>query len=325
MSKTDPKHSKSLSNGDKILIKEEKMETPIISSSASSMVTSTSSMKKHKSNKTFSLHRNETQPNMLSPVAAKSFHTRSYSSFSKSNNNNNNNSNSVGKQLDVRKSTKRKSNSQKKFQQLFPSVHNEIVIATYSCAYVKSLNLLHGEMFLTKNYICFYSKILSVENILIIKFQHILSVKKANHALIFPTAIRIETQNSGYQFTSFLSRTNTLEKLTTLLLGKPIYDKKKKSEPFNDSSKINTTSETSRDLYSHSCHNIGSEEDDYEVGDSDLTTDIMLINDEPINVDLNNNVIQKPVKTFFNDFIAYDQRKTAQVNKNTVSNSYYNY
>jgi len=101
--------------------------------------------------------------------------------------------------------------------------------------------------------------------------------------------------------------------------------KKKNSEPFNDLSKINTTSETSRDLYSHSCNNIGSEEDDYEVGDSDLTTDIMLINDEPVNVDLNNNVIQKPVKTFFNDFIAYDQRKTAQVNKNTVSNSYYNY
>lgn len=318
MSKPDPKHKKSLSNGESSL--KENMETPI-TSSASSMAASTSSIKKLNSTKKFSLHRNETQPNMLSPVATKSIHARSYSSFSKSSNNNNS---KILNSADLKRSTKRKSNSQKKFQQLFPSVHNEIVIATYSCAYVKSLNLLHGEMFLTKNYICFYSKILSVENILIIKFQHILSVKKANHALIFPTAIRIETQNSGYQFTSFLSRTNTLEKLTTLLRGMPLHDKNQ-SEQYNDSSKTKATGETSRDLYSRSCNNLGSEEDEYEAGDSDLTTDIMLINDEPVDVDINNNVLKKPVKTYFNDFIAYDQRKIVPINKSAVSSNYSNY
>ena len=37
------------------------------------------------------------------------------------------------------------------------------------------------------------------------------------HALIFPTAIRIETNNSSYSFTSFRSRSHTLDHLTTLL------------------------------------------------------------------------------------------------------------
>jgi hypothetical protein len=37
------------------------------------------------------------------------------------------------------------------------------------------------------------------------------------HALIFPTAIRIDTQNSSYSFTSFRSRSNTLDYLSRLL------------------------------------------------------------------------------------------------------------
>lgn len=72
-------------------------------------------------------------------------------------------------------------------------------------------------MFLTNNYICFYSKILSNENILIIRLTHVNSVTRAMHALIFPTAIRIVTKNSTYSFTSFRSRSNTLDHLTELL------------------------------------------------------------------------------------------------------------
>lgn len=108
--------------------------------------------------------------------------------------------------------------SNAKFHQLFPSVPiNETVVDTYSCAYVKSLNLLHGVMFLTRNFICFYSKILTSENIIILKLKHINSITKTMHALIFPTAIRIETKNSTYSFTSFRSRSHTLDHLTSLL------------------------------------------------------------------------------------------------------------
>ena len=76
---------------------------------------------------------------------------------------------------------------------------------------------MHGIMFLTQNYICFYSKILTSEIILIFKFEDINSIVKTMHALIFPTAIRIETKNSSYIFTSFLSRSNTIDHLIRLL------------------------------------------------------------------------------------------------------------
>lgn len=70
---------------------------------------------------------------------------------------------------------------------------------------------------MTNNYICFHSKILNHENILILKFTHINTIAKSMHALIFPTAIRIQTQNSTYSFTSFRSRSQTLTLLNRLL------------------------------------------------------------------------------------------------------------
>ncbi len=113
--------------------------------------------------------------------------------------------------------------SNERFHQLFPSVPvNEIVVQSelmtfllgkflislksicidqkkkgFSCAYIKSLNLLHGIMFLTSNFICFYSKILAHETILVFKWQHITTIVKTNYALLFPTAIRIETTKSN--------------------------------------------------------------------------------------------------------------------------------
>jgi hypothetical protein len=110
------------------------------------------------------------------------------------------------------------SKSNIKFHQLFPSISlNEHVIETYNCAYVKNLNLFQGVMFLSKNYVCFYSKILKQENILILNLSHINSITRTTHAKIFPTAIRIDTLNSSYVFTSFLSRSNTIDHLNNLL------------------------------------------------------------------------------------------------------------
>ncbi len=72
-------------------------------------------------------------------------------------------------------------------------------------------------MFLTQNFICFYSKIIKNENILKLKLTDIKEIFKTMHAVIFPTAIRINTQNSSYSFTSFRSRSHTLDHLLFLL------------------------------------------------------------------------------------------------------------
>ena len=89
-------------------------------------------------------------------------------------------------------------------------------LAAYSCGYMKSKNFHHGVMFLTANYICFYSKVLNHEHILIIRLEHVRAVVKTMHALIFPTAIRIDTNNSSYSFGSFRSRSQTYERLHAL-------------------------------------------------------------------------------------------------------------
>ena len=71
-------------------------------------------------------------------------------------------------------------------------------------------------MYLTNNYICFYSKILSSVNIIVLQWSHINSITKTMHALIFPTAICIDTNNSRYTFTSFRSRSHTYDNLIGL-------------------------------------------------------------------------------------------------------------
>ena len=90
-----------------------------------------------------------------------------------------------------------------------------LLFSAYSCAYIKSLNLYQGLLYLTNNYCCFYSKILSHETILVLRWFDIQAIRKTMH-LIFPTAISIDTNNSTYSFTSFLSRSTSYEHLVSL-------------------------------------------------------------------------------------------------------------
>lgn len=362
MPKVKKHHSKLLSDGDTIKISKN-INASISSSNMSSSASSVSigPLKKSQSTiKKISQKQNETSLNNISNADKKKItRPRSLSMLSRNSQidlNENSDSFIVSDMTDdpshidakdsQRKSSKNRSikRTNKKFHQLFPSVSiNETVIDTYSCAYVKSLNLLHGVMFLTKNYICFYSKILSTENILIIKLQSVISIKKTMHALIFPTAIRIETQNSSYQFTSFRSRSNTLDHLIRLLSN---YQQKlhaqsypRSNGPINEqnSSNLSKTSETTP----NSTHtDMVSEEEDYEEKDQDLTSELLSIHGEDLNDTNNNdfntihlNSCDTPVTTYFNNFIAYDKKQNNRctlngMNKNSVpfiANNCYNY
>lgn len=161
-------------------------------------------------------------------------------------------------------------------------------------------------MFLTKNYICFYSKILSAENILLIKLQHINTIKKTMHALIFPTAIRIETKNSNYQFTSFRSRSNTLDHLTKLLSsynentasdinqsnGNPVIGSSEAELLSKSDENVSTSRDVGELSIASTSTDLGSEEDE---GESNLTRELLAITDEESSqqVDANNNCMQQ--------------------------------
>lgn len=128
------------------------------------------------------------------------------------------------------------------------------------------------------------------------------------HALIFPTAIRIETQNSSYQFTSFRSRSNTLDHLIQLLGN---YQAQFASE--NDSIATSTQSDTignadpgqeesneNKKVVNTTFTDLGSDGEDDERADTsndtehNLTSELLsLTEDECQQVDANNNRLKK--------------------------------
>ena len=53
--------------------------------------------------------------------------------------------------------------------------------------------LLHGRMYVTNNFLCFYSNLFGVEKKIRIPFSHITLITKENTALVIPNAIAITT------------------------------------------------------------------------------------------------------------------------------------
>ncbi|OUC49311.1 GRAM domain protein [Trichinella nativa] len=62
--------------------------------------------------------------------------------------------------------------------------------ANYSCAYQKEI-LLHGRMYLSQNWLCFYSNIFKWETQVTIRYKDIVAVTKERTAKIIPNAIYV--------------------------------------------------------------------------------------------------------------------------------------
>lgn len=75
----------------------------------------------------------------------------------------------------------------------------------FTCA-VESAVLLHGRMFLTSKFLCFYSNLFGLEKKIRIPWSHITSINKVNTALVIPNAISVTTQRKEYIFRSFWDR-----------------------------------------------------------------------------------------------------------------------
>ncbi len=138
------------------------------------------------------------------------------------------------------------------------------------------------------------------------------------HAFIFPTAIRIETQNSAYQFTSFRSRSSTLDQLVKLLQN---FKQKQENqyipidESLERSGSVLNTFMRQNNARSMQGTEIWSEEDDLNESDDknhDLTIELLSNTDEETSIDVDDklkNCFLKPRNTCFSNFIAYDQYK----------------
>ncbi|KAJ1802499.1 hypothetical protein LPJ75_006166, partial [Coemansia sp. RSA 2598] len=102
------------------------------------------------------------------------------------------------------------------FHMLFRNIPiNELLIEDYGCALQRDI-LVQGRLYLTENFVCFYSNIFGWVTSLIIAFDEIITIEKKMTALIIPNAIQISTLHAKHFFGSFMYRDSAYNQLYDL-------------------------------------------------------------------------------------------------------------
>uniref|UniRef100_A0A8C6TK71 GRAM domain containing 1Bb n=1 Tax=Neogobius melanostomus TaxID=47308 RepID=A0A8C6TK71_9GOBI len=115
------------------------------------------------------------------------------------------------------------------FRKLFKQLPDtERLIVDYSCALQRDI-LLQGRLYLSENWICFYSNIFRWETLLTVQLKDICSMTKEKTARLIPNAIQVCTDSEKHFFTSFGARDRTYMMMFRLwqnaLLEKPLCPK----------------------------------------------------------------------------------------------------
>ncbi|XP_010767209.1 GRAM domain-containing protein 1B isoform X1 [Notothenia coriiceps] len=115
------------------------------------------------------------------------------------------------------------------FRKLFKQLPDtERLIVDYSCALQRDI-LLQGRLYLSENWICFYSNIFRWETLLMVRLKDICSMTKEKTARLIPNAIQLCTDNDKHFFSSFGARDRTYMMMFRLwqnaLLEKPLCPK----------------------------------------------------------------------------------------------------
>uniref|UniRef100_A0A8C1CE95 GRAM domain containing 1Bb n=1 Tax=Cyprinus carpio carpio TaxID=630221 RepID=A0A8C1CE95_CYPCA len=115
------------------------------------------------------------------------------------------------------------------FRKLFKQLPDtERLIVDYSCALQRDI-LLQGRLYLSENWICFYSNIFRWETLLTVRLKDICSMTKEKTARLIPNAVQVCTDTEKHFFTSFGARDRTYMMMFRLwqnaLLDKPLCPK----------------------------------------------------------------------------------------------------
>ncbi|XP_072562310.1 protein Aster-B-like isoform X5 [Paramormyrops kingsleyae] len=115
------------------------------------------------------------------------------------------------------------------FRKLFKQLpDSERLIVDYSCALQRDI-LLQGRLYLSENWICFYSNIFRWETLLMVRLKDICSMTKEKTARLIPNAIQLCTESEKHFLTSFGARDRTYMMMFRLwqnaLLEKPLCPK----------------------------------------------------------------------------------------------------
>ncbi|XP_016431840.1 GRAM domain-containing protein 1B-like [Sinocyclocheilus rhinocerous] len=102
------------------------------------------------------------------------------------------------------------------------------ILTDYSCALQRDI-LLQGRLYLSENWICFYSNIFRWETLLTVRLKDVCSMTKEKTARLIPNAIQLCTDSEKHFFTSFGARDRTYMMMFRLwqnaLLEKPLCPK----------------------------------------------------------------------------------------------------
>ncbi|XP_046883053.1 protein Aster-A isoform X2 [Hypomesus transpacificus] len=115
------------------------------------------------------------------------------------------------------------------FRKLFKKLpETERLIVDYSCALQKDI-LLQGRLYLSENWLCFYSNIFRWETTITILLKDVTTLTKEKTAKLIPNAIQISTDHDKHFFTSFGARDRSYMMIFRLwqnaLMDKPLSPK----------------------------------------------------------------------------------------------------
>lgn len=93
--------------------------------------------------------------------------------------------------------------SQTQVRDLFNLPKKEVVFDDFGCAYSKGI-LHQGRMYLTENYVCFYSSVLGISKKLIIPLNDVTKITKAKRLGIMKALMIYQAnKKNSYKFQSF--------------------------------------------------------------------------------------------------------------------------
>lgn len=152
------------------------------------------------------------------------------------------------------------------FRRLFKDLPDtEQLIVDYSCALQRDI-LVHGRLYVSQNWLCFYANIFGWETFVTIKCTDVNGIRKEKTALVIPNAVQVCTETEKYFFASFISRDTTY----TVLFR--IWQNALLDQPLSPSELIQVVGK-----YSES-HDVSSDNDD-DSDDSDDGKEVQLSND----------------------------------------------
>lgn len=92
------------------------------------------------------------------------------------------------------------------FKRIFKDIPSEErLVVEYSCAIQRDI-LVHGRLYVSQNYLCFYANIFRWETQVTIRWKDVTSLTKEKTALVIPNAILVHTNTDRHFLTSFTAR-----------------------------------------------------------------------------------------------------------------------